>query len=151
MIPSAMSNTLEQLAVLARSIKDWGRALGFAEIRVTDVDLGAASDYLQQWLAAGFHGEMAFMAAHGSKRTHPAQLVPGTVRVISARMDYLPDAMADDWREHEQRRQADPDAAVISVYARGRDYHKVMRSRLQRLVDQISIEAGPIGYRVFTD
>jgi epoxyqueuosine reductase len=66
-------------------------------------------------------------------------------------MDYLPNAVADDWRECEQHRQADPDAAVISVYARGRDYHKVMRSRLQRLVDQISIEAGPIGYRVFTD
>ena len=151
MIPSAMSNTPEQLAALARSIKDWGRALGFAEVRVTDVDLGAASDYLQQWLAAGFHGQMDFMAAHGSKRTHPAQLVPGTVRVISARMDYLPNDIADDWREREQHRQADPDAAVISVYARGRDYHKVMRSRLQRLVDQISIEAGPIGYRVFTD
>jgi epoxyqueuosine reductase len=122
-----MSNTPEQLAALARSIKDWGGALGFAEVRVTDVDLGAASDYLQQWLAAGFHGQMDFMAAHGSKRTHPAQLVPGTVRVISARMDYLPNDIADDWREREQHRQADPDAAVISVYARGRDYHKVMR------------------------
>jgi epoxyqueuosine reductase len=151
MIPAAMSNTPEQLAALARSIKDWGRALGFSEVRVTDVDLGAASDHLQQWLDAGFHGQMAFMAAHGSKRTHPAQLVPGTVRVISARMDYLPTGTADDWREREQSRLADPDAAVISVYARGRDYHKVMRSRLQRLVDQIALEAGPIGYRVFAD
>jgi len=151
MIPAAMSNTPEQLAALARSIKDWGRALGFAELRITDIDLGAASDYLQQWLDAGFHGQMAFMAAHGTKRTHPAQLVPGTVRVISARMDYLPTGTADDWRERELSRQVDPDAAVISVYARGRDYHKVMRSRLQRLVDQISLEAGPIGYRVFTD
>ncbi len=151
MILAAMSNTPEQLAALACSIKDWGRALGFAEVRVTDVDLGAASDYLQQWLAAGFHGQMDFMAAHGSKRTHPAQLVPGTVRVISARMDYLPRALAKDWRECELDRQADPDAAVVSVYARGRDYHKVIRSRLQRLVDQIALEVGPIGYRVFTD
>jgi len=120
-------------------------------VRVTDVDLGAASDDLQQWLAAGFHGQMAFMAEHGSKRTQPAQLVPGTVRVISARMDYLPRALAEDWREYELDRQADPDVAVVSVYARGRDYHKVMRTRLQRLVDQIVLEVGPIGYRVFTD
>ena len=80
-----MALTPEQLAELADSIKAWGRALGFSELRVTDIDLGTADEYLQQWLAAGFHGHMSFMAAHGSKRTHPDQLVPGTVRVISAR------------------------------------------------------------------
>ncbi|MFZ9237647.1 MAG: tRNA epoxyqueuosine(34) reductase QueG [Burkholderiaceae bacterium] len=146
-----MPQTPEQLAALAAQIKAWGRSLGFSGVGVTDIDLGAASDYLQQWLAAGFHGQMTFMAAHGSKRSHPEQLVPGTVRVISARMDYLPAERADDWRDREQQRLTDPHSAVVSVYARGRDYHKVLRSRLQRLVDYIADAAGPIGYRVFTD
>ncbi|MEK0435489.1 MAG: tRNA epoxyqueuosine(34) reductase QueG [Pseudomonadota bacterium] len=146
-----MSHTPEQLVTWARSIKDWGRTLGFAEVSVTDIDLSAASGHLQQWLADGFHGQMAFMAAHGSMRTHPEQLVPGTVRVISARMDYLPRRSSDDWRLHEHRRLNDPRAAVISVYARGRDYHKVLRSRLQQLAEQIAETVGPIGYRVFTD
>lgn len=146
-----MSHTPERLADLANSIKTWGSALGFSALRVTDIDLSLAESRLQQWLAAGFHGEMRFMTEHGSKRTHPEQLVPGTVRVISARMDYLPSTAADDWREDEQRRLADPDAAVISVYARGRDYHKVLRLRLQRLAEQIAEAVGPTGYRVFTD
>ena len=151
MIPVTMPQTPEQLATLAALIKQWGQSLGFSSVGVTDIDLGTASDYLQQWLAAGFHGQMAFMAVHGSKRSHPEQLVPGTVRVISARMDYLPGDSQDDWRERELQRQNDPNAAVISVYARGRDYHKVLRSRLQQLVDRITDAAGPIGYRVFTD
>lgn len=151
MIPVTMPQTPEQLATLAALIKQWGQSLGFSSVGVTDIDLGTASDYLQQWLAAGFHGQMAFMAVHGSKRSHPEQLVPGTVRVISARMDYLPGDSQDDWRERELQRQNDPNAAVISVYARGRDYHKVLRSRLQQLVDRITGAAGPIGYRVFTD
>ncbi|NCW87159.1 MAG: DUF1730 domain-containing protein, partial [Oxalobacteraceae bacterium] len=113
-----MPQTPEQLAALAAQIKAWGRSLGFSGVGVTDIDLGAASDYLQQWLAAGFHGQMTFMAAHGSKRSHPEQLVPGTVRVISARMDYLPAESADDWRDREQQRLTDPHSAVISVYAR---------------------------------
>jgi epoxyqueuosine reductase len=151
MITVTMPQTPEQLAALAAQIKAWGRSLGFSGVGVTDIDLGAASDYLQQWLAAGSHGQMTFMAAHGSKRSHPEQLVPGTVRVISARMDYLPAESADDWRDREQQRLTDPRSAVVSVYARGRDYHKVLRSRLQRLVDYIADAAGPIGYRVFTD
>ncbi|MBM3365661.1 MAG: tRNA epoxyqueuosine(34) reductase QueG [Betaproteobacteria bacterium] len=151
MIPVTMPQTPEQLATLAALIKQWGQSLGFSSVGVTDIDLGTASDYLQQWLAAGFHGQMAFMAVHGSKRSHPEQLVPGTVRVISARMDYLPGDSQDDWRERELQRQNDPNAAVISVYARGRDYHKLLRSRLQQLVDRITDAAGPIGYRVFTD
>lgn len=151
MIPVTMPQTPEQLATLAALIKQWGQSLGFSSVGVTDIDLGTASDYLQQWLAAGFHGQMAFMAVHGSKRSHPEQLVPGTVRVISARMDYLPGDSQDDWRERELQRQNDPNAAVISVYARGRDYHKLLRSRLRQLVDRITDAAGPIGYRVFTD
>src|SRR5471030_1948220 len=108
---------------LAIAIKAWGRELGFAEIAVADIDLGAAEIGLQAWLDAGLHGEMEYMAAHGMKRARPAELVPGTVRVISVRMDYLPrgvenGADAEDWRVREARRLADPGAAVISVYAR---------------------------------
>ena len=136
---------------LARTIKAWGRELGFADVAVTDVDLEAAEQGLQDWLAQGFHGEMDYMAAHGLKRARPAELVPGTVRVISARMNYLPVNSPDDWREREERRLADSTAATISVYARGRDYHKILRARLQQLADRIKGEVGEFGYRVFTD
>jgi epoxyqueuosine reductase len=97
------------------------------------------------------HGEMDYMAAHGMKRARPAELVPGTVRVITARMDYLPASQDADWRARERARLEDPQAAVISVYARGRDYHKVLRARLQQLADRIRGEVGEFGYRVFTD
>ncbi len=146
-----MPRSAEQLAALARSIRDWGRELGFADVRVADADLGNADENLQQWLAAGFHGQMDYMAAHGGRRARPADLLPGTVRVISARMDYLPREAAVDWREREQQRHADAAAAVVSVYARGRDYHKVLRSRLQQLAEKIAADVGPFGYRAFTD
>ncbi len=97
------------------------------------------------------HGEMDYMAAHGTKRARPAELVPGTVRVIVARMDYLPQGASADWREGEAARSHDPSAAVVSMYARGRDYHKVLRSRLQQLAGRIKHEVGEFGYRVFTD
>ncbi len=150
----SMAQSAEQLATLARSIRAWGQQLGFADVRIADADLGNADEGLRQWISAGFHGQMDYMAAHGSKRARPDELVPGTVRVISVRMDYLPrdtGDIDDDWREHEQRRQADPSAAVVSVYARGRDYHKVLRSRLQQLAEKIAADIGPFGYRVFTD
>ena len=163
-LPRTVPATPEQLAKLSQSLRDWGRELGFAEVRVADVDLGDAEVQLQSWLDAGFHGQMDYMAAHGSKRARPAELVPGTLRVICARMNYLPrdadsiagegNATADaphDWRVTEEGRHADPDAAVVSVYARGRDYHKVLRARLQQLADRIAQEVGPFGYRVFTD
>jgi epoxyqueuosine reductase len=123
-------------------------------------------------LQAGFHGEMGYMARHGLKRARPAELVPGTVSVISARMDYLPrdmlaqadaDADADAggpvnpevgppaWVRRERARLAQPGQAVVSLYARGRDYHKVLRQRLQRLADRLAAEVGPFGHRVFTD
>ncbi|USX21850.1 tRNA epoxyqueuosine(34) reductase QueG [Oxalobacteraceae bacterium OTU3REALA1] len=162
-----MSLPESNLAELALSIKRWGVELGFAEIRITDIDLSHAEAGLRAWLDAGMHGEMDYMAAHGMMRARPAELVPGTVRVISARMNYLPREAetgaeagqeagreaeeGDDWRERERRRLADPGAAVISVYARGRDYHKVLRARLQQLADKVKAEIGDFGYRVFTD
>lgn len=138
-----------ELDALAANIKTWGGALGFADIRVADIDLSTHEAALATWLAAGHHGEMAYMAAHGSKRTRPAELVSGTCRVIVARMDYL--QHTDDWREREAARLQEPGAAVVSLYARGRDYHKVMRARLQKLADKIAAEIGPFGSRVFTD
>ncbi|TWI64266.1 epoxyqueuosine reductase [Pseudoduganella lurida] len=141
----------EALAALAAAVKGWGRELGFAEVRIADADLSAAEPGLQAWLDAGMHGEMDYMASHGMKRARPAELVPGTVRVITARMNYLPASHQGDWRARERARLDDPQAAVISVYARGRDYHKVLRARLQGLAERIQKEIGAFGYRVFTD
>ena len=108
-----------------------------------------------QWLAQGFHGEMHYMEAHGLKRARPAELVPGTVSVITARMDYLPRGTPIDvppgWQAVEFERLRRPDEAIVSVYARGRDYHKVLRARLQKLCDRIAQAVGPLGHRVFTD
>ncbi len=132
------------MAQLAGDIKAWGRALGFDELGIADIDLKEAETRLSAWLAQGFHGEMDYMARHGSKRSRPAELVPGTVRVISARMSYWP---------HARPAQAvleDGELAYVSRYALGRDYHKVLRGRLQALAQRIS-EAAPHGYRVFTD
>jgi epoxyqueuosine reductase len=157
------------LAALARRIKAWGRELGFDAIGISGTDLSDAEPALAAWLEAGCHGEMDYMAKHGTKRARPAELVAGTRRVITARMAYLPasaltggigasalsasagDAPAGDWRMREHSRLADPAAAVVSLYARGRDYHKVMRQRLQQLADRIGREVGPFGHRVFTD
>ena len=104
-----------------------------------------------QWLAQGFHGEMHYMAAHGTRRARPAELVPGTVSVITARMDYLPRATSDDWQAVEFDRLTRPGEAIVSLYARGRDYHKVLRNRLAKLAERIAQEVGPFGHRAFTD
>ncbi|SDM19575.1 epoxyqueuosine reductase [Oryzisolibacter propanilivorax] len=104
-----------------------------------------------QWLAQGFHGEMHYMAAHGTKRARPAELVPGTVSVITARMDYLPRDTPPGWQAVEWQRLQRPGEAIVSVYARGRDYHKVLRARLQKLSERIAEAVGPFGHRVFTD
>jgi epoxyqueuosine reductase len=130
---------------LAASIRAWGRELGFGAVGIADVDLGAAESGLRAWLAAGFHGEMDYMARHGARRARPADLVPGTVRVICARMDYWPDGAA------AQATLDDGERAYVSRYALGRDYHKVLRNRLQSLADRITREVGAFGYRVFTD
>lgn len=115
------------------------------------VDLTDAEPGLAAWLAAGFHGEMGYMAAHGMKRARPAELVPGTVSVITARMDYLPRATAPGWAAQELAALQAEGRAVVSVYARGRDYHKVLRARLQALADRLAGAVGPFGHRVFTD
>lgn len=141
----------DNLAALALSIKAWGRELGFADIGIASIDLTEAEAGLQAWLAAGYHGDMDYMAAHGMKRARPAELVPGTLRVITARMNYLPRDEDAEWRTREELRARDPRQAVVSVYARGRDYHKVLRARLQQLADRIRGEVGEFGYRVFTD
>ena len=131
---------------LAADIKAWGKALGFQHIGITDTDLSAAEPHYREWLEQGFHGAMDYMAKHGSKRTRPAELVPGTVRVISVRMDYRPPETRDSWEVMERG-----DQAFISRYALGRDYHKVLRARLQSLCDRIAQTIGEFGYRVFTD
>ncbi|MEQ5839630.1 tRNA epoxyqueuosine(34) reductase QueG [Paraburkholderia acidicola] len=158
------------LTALALRIKTWGRELGFGALGISDAELPDAESGLAAWLEAGYHGEMDYMAKHGMKRARPAELVAGTRRVITARIAYLPaltltgahagkEAESDplvasdapDWRADEMARLADPSAAVVSIYARGRDYHKVMRQRLQQLAERIEAEIGAYGYRVFTD
>lgn len=136
---------LPDLANLAQSIKDWGRELGFQQVGIAGVDLQEHEAHLQRWLAAGHQGEMDYMAAHGSKRSRPTELVPGTLRVISLRMDYLP----GDTRMSE--RLAEPEKAYVSRYALGRDYHKLIRKRLQHLAERIQEVIGPFGYRAFVD
>ena len=132
-------------------LQAWALELGFSQIAIADIDLAQAEPGLQAWLEAGFHGGMVYMAAHGLKRARPAELVPGTVRVISARMDYLPRAAGEDWIEREAQAQRDPQRAVVSIYARGRDYHKVLRARLKALAERLATAVGPFGHRVFTD
>jgi epoxyqueuosine reductase len=136
---------------LVNRIQAWARELGFSQIGVAGIDLSSAEAGLMQWLAEGFHGEMHYMAAHGTRRARPAELVPGTVSVITARMDYLPRATPDDWQAVEFDRLTRPGEAIVSLYARGRDYHKVLRARLAKLAERIAEDVGPIGHRAFTD
>jgi epoxyqueuosine reductase len=128
-------------AVLAQRIKAWGTELGFQAVGIADADLSAAEPRLLEWLAQGWHGEMEYMARHGTLRARPQELHPGTLRVIACRMNYLTEGEAIPGK----------DKAEIARYARGRDYHKVLRSRLQALCDRIKAEVGEFGYRVFTD
>jgi epoxyqueuosine reductase len=138
-------------AALLESLRGWAHGLGFSQIAVADVDLRSAEPGLQAWLDAGHHGRMHYMAAHGMKRARPAELVPGTLRVITARMDYLPRSTAPGWQAVEWTGLSRPGRAQVSIYARGRDYHKVLRQRLQKLAERLQDEVGPFGYRVFTD
>ena len=140
-----MSSSALDPVVLADSIKEWGRELGFQQVGITGVDLGEHDAHLEAWLQAGYQGEMDYMAAHGSKRSRPDELVPGTLRVISLRMDYLP----GDTRMSQQL--ADPEKAYVSRYALGRDYHKLIRKRLQQLAERIQQVVGPFGFRAFVD
>lgn len=131
---------------LAADIKQWGKALGFAEIGITDTDLSFAEKEHQRWIENGFHGEMDYMAKHGTKRTRPAELVPNTIRVISARLDYLPPKAKDSWQVINNSNKA-----FISRYALGRDYHKVIRNKLQKLCEKIDQAAKDVEFRAFTD
>jgi epoxyqueuosine reductase len=127
-------------------IRDWSRELGFQQTGISDIDLSQAESRLSDWLADRFHGDMGYMSRHGIKRSRPELLVPGTLRVISVRMDYLPEHQdaARELLDH-------PRKAYISRYALGRDYHKVLRGRLRRLAQRIQEDIGPVGHRVFVD
>jgi epoxyqueuosine reductase len=131
---------------LATDIKGWGTECGFQQIGISGVDLGEDETHLLNWLAAGRHGAMEYMERHGSMRSRPQQLKAGTVRVISARMDYDPPDARDAWEV-----LGEPTLGYVSRYALGRDYHKVLRARLQKLADRIAEHIGPFGYRAFVD
>lgn len=138
--------TLDNPAQLTQQIKSWAYDLGFQAVGITDTELTDHEDHLNNWLTAGYHGDMDYMARHGTKRSRPDELEPGTIRVISVRMDYLaPDA------SHPKKTLKDPELAYVTRYAMGRDYHKVLRNRLQKLAKQIEQAVGPFGYRAFVD
>ena len=143
---AAKTSAPPDAAVLAERIRAWGRELGFQAVGFAGIDLAAAEVRLEEWLAAGCHGDMEWMARHGSKRTRPAELVPGTLSVISVRMDYLPPMRfaPGELLQH-------PELGYVSCYALGRDYHKVLRARLKKLAARIAEVAGPFGHRVFVD
>jgi len=145
-LPQPLDHSAQDLAGLKADIVRWSEELGFQQLGVSDVDLTTAESRLWEWLADDFHGEMDYMDKHGSKRSRPAELVPGTLRVISVRMDYLAPGQdhAADLLDHESR-------AYISRYALGRDYHKVIRRRLQKLASRIEQQVGSFGYRAFVD
>ena len=134
------------LQVLMSDLHRWADELGFQQLGVSGVDLEEDEAHLGRWLAAGWHGDMGYMARHGTRRTRPAELKPGTIRIISVRMDYWPGEAEDALAT-----LANGAAAYVSRYALGRDYHKVLRQRLQRLADRMTQSVGPFGYRVFVD
>lgn len=138
--------TTPDLPALAGRIKAWGAELGFQQVGIAGVELPEDERRLLAWLEDGRHGEMDYMERHGTRRSRPRELVPGTLRVISARMDYWP-GEADGAKALLRAR----DRAYLARYALGRDYHKVLRHRLQKLADRIQDETGPFGYRAFTD
>ncbi len=135
-----------ELNLLANDIKQWAIELGFDDVGITDTQLAEHEARLNAWVANGMHGEMDYMHKHGTKRTRPQELVEGTKRVISVRMDYAP----HDIKQAEKILEQD-EVGYISRYALGRDYHKVLRSRLKHLAKRIANHIGEFGYRVFTD
>lgn len=142
--PAATKHDIDPVAMAAR-IKALARGFGFQRCGIAGIELGPDEDHLRDWLAAGLYGSMDWMARHGVRRSRPAELIPGTLRVISVGLDYGSD---DDqaWQT-----LADGGRAYVARYALGRDYHKLMRNRLQQLADRIAEQAGPFGYRVFVD
>jgi epoxyqueuosine reductase len=147
-----MTSSVTPLSLDQSNLREWlgeeSRKLGFDGLRITDTHLGSAGERLNEWLAQGRHGQMEYMARHAQLRSDPGLLVPGTVRVICVTMNYLSPAIDFD---QECQRLLEPAQAVVSIYARGRDYHKVMRNRLQEFAQLIEKRIGSFGYRVFTD
>ncbi|WP_413624036.1 tRNA epoxyqueuosine(34) reductase QueG [Luteibacter sp. Lutesp34] len=139
-------STAIDYAALAVDIKRWARELGFADTGIAGTDLGDDEARLESWLAEGHHGEMDYMARHGTRRSRPAELEPGTLRVISVRMDYVPPGMPNAWDVI-----GDGERAYVARYALGRDYHKVMRNRLQKLAARIQQRIGDFSYRAYVD
>lgn len=139
-------STAIDYAALAVDIKRWARELGFADAGIAGTDLGDDERYLESWLAEGHHGEMDYMARHGTRRSRPAELEPGTLRVISVRMDYVPPGMPNAWDVINNGEKA-----YVARYALGRDYHKVMRNRLQKLAARIQERIGDFSYRAYVD
>jgi epoxyqueuosine reductase len=136
----------EETRGVEERVKQWGRELGFDAVAIAGTELGAEEARLIEWLDRGWHGEMDYMARHGARRARPAELVPGTVSVITVRLNYTPADARDSWEVIE-----DADLAFVSRYAVGRDYHKVMRARLQDLAERMTTELGEFHYRVFSD
>jgi epoxyqueuosine reductase len=134
------------LFALAKKIKQWGQELGFQALGITDTNLSDAEKHFNQWIKQKMHGDMEYMSRHGQKRTRPAELEQGTLTIISVRMDYFPEDP-----EHTIQLLTQPDKGYIARYSLGRDYHKVLRKRLQKLASQLEQEIGSFGYRVFTD
>ena len=144
--PDADNAAPVDYGALAQAIKRWAGELGFAEAGISGTDLGEDEQHLERWLDDGHHGEMNYMERHGAKRSRPAELEPGTQRVISVRMDYIPPGTANAWGV-----LADGEAGYVARYALGRDYHKLMRSRLQKLAERIHATVGDFGYRAYVD
>jgi len=141
-----MNSATTDFVALANEIRTWSKDLGFDDIGISNTELSAHEAHLMNWLDKGHHGEMQYMSEHGTKRSRPSDLIPGTIRIISTRINYqAPEA------EDEERVLANNEQAYISRYALGRDYHKVIRKRLQKLADKIQDEVGPFGYRAFVD
>ncbi|MFK7860137.1 MAG: tRNA epoxyqueuosine(34) reductase QueG [Granulosicoccus sp.] len=142
----SQTHSLDNPKALSAFVKLSASELGLSHCAITDTDLGEHETHMLNWLDAGFHGTMDYMHKHGLKRSRPAELVPGTVRIISVRLDYYPPDTADAWTV-----LANPSQAFISRYALGRDYHKVLRNRLQKLANVITERFGDFGYRAFVD
>ena len=142
---SSSATELDPSALVA-DLRRWSEELGFARLGIARIDLAPDEAHFLDWLRAGFNGEMSYMSRHGLKRSRPAELIPGTVSCVSVRMDYWPEDAAD-----ASTTLGDPSIAYVSRYALGRDYHKLMRARLQKLCDRIEDAVGPFGHRVFAD
>jgi epoxyqueuosine reductase len=135
----------QQLQDIAEQLRQSSRDLGFQQVGISDIELSEHENHLTEWLKKNFHGDMQFMEKHGAMRAHPEQLLPGTLRVISARLDYLPD------NDQCLEVLGNPEQAYISRYALGRDYHKLMRKRLAKLANQLQETIGPFSYRALVD